>query len=115
MGIPVLVLGESGSGKSTALRNFDPAEIGVFNVASKPLPFRKALPTINGATYPIPSLAKRNPTTPVMMAVITVSQRLFGFSFRAFISADMVASCAMIWLYWVVTAVIPRSKAPRRL
>ena len=36
MGIPVLVLGESGSGKSTALRNFDPAEIGVFNVASKP-------------------------------------------------------------------------------
>ena len=50
MGIPVLVLGESGSGKSTALRNFDPAEIGVFNVASKPLPFRKALPTINGAT-----------------------------------------------------------------
>lgn len=65
--------------------------------------------------YPIPSLAKRNPTTPVMMAVITVSQRLFGFSFRAFISADMVASCAMIWLYWVVTAVIPRSKAPRRL
>lgn len=51
MGIPVLVLGESGSGKSTSLRNFDPAEIGVFNVASKPLPFRKKLPTINAATY----------------------------------------------------------------
>lgn len=51
MGIPVLVLGESGSGKSTSLRNFDPAEIGVFNVASKPLPFRKKLPTINTANY----------------------------------------------------------------
>lgn len=51
MGIPVLILGESGSGKSTSLRNFDPAEIGVFNVASKPLPFRKKLPVANNATY----------------------------------------------------------------
>jgi len=46
----VLILGESGSGKSTSLRNFEPGEIGVFNVASKPLPFRKQLPTANGAT-----------------------------------------------------------------
>lgn len=51
MGIPVLILGESGSGKSTSLRNFEPDEIGIFNVASKPLPFRKALPCMNGATY----------------------------------------------------------------
>lgn len=51
MGIPVLVLGESGSGKSTSLRNFEANEIGIFNVASKPLPFRKKLPSINSATY----------------------------------------------------------------
>ena len=51
MGIPVLIMGESGSGKSASLRNFDPAEIGVFNVASKPLPFRKALKKVDGATY----------------------------------------------------------------
>lgn len=51
MGIPVLILGESGSGKSTSLRNFEPGEIGIFNVASKPLPFRKQLPCANGATY----------------------------------------------------------------
>ena len=51
MGIPVLILGESGSGKSTSLRNFEQEEIGIFNVASKPLPFRKKLPTRNGATY----------------------------------------------------------------
>lgn len=51
MGIPVLILGESGSGKSTALRNFDADEIGIFNVASKPLPFRKRLHTVNHATY----------------------------------------------------------------
>lgn len=51
MGIPVLVLGESGSGKSTSLRNFEPDEIGIFNVASKPLPFRKPLKKVDGATY----------------------------------------------------------------
>lgn len=51
MGIPVLVLGESGSGKSTSMRNFDPEEVGVFNVASKPLPFRKQLKKVDGAGY----------------------------------------------------------------
>lgn len=44
MGIPVLILGESGSGKSTALRNFEPEAVSIFNVAAKPLPFRKRLP-----------------------------------------------------------------------
>lgn len=40
MGIPVLILGESGSGKSASLRNFKKEEVGVINVASKPLPFK---------------------------------------------------------------------------
>lgn len=51
MGIPVLVLGESGSGKSSSLRNFSPDEIGIFNVAGKPLPFRKPMKKVNNATY----------------------------------------------------------------
>jgi len=51
MGIPVLILGESGSGKSASLRNFEPDEVSVFNIASKPLPFRKKLPTKNAADY----------------------------------------------------------------
>lgn len=51
MGIPILILGASGSGKSTSLRNFDPNEIGIFNVASKPLPFRKKLPRVDNANY----------------------------------------------------------------
>lgn len=51
MGTPVLILGASGSGKSASLRNFDPAEIGVFNVAGKLLPFRKKLKLINTADY----------------------------------------------------------------
>ena len=40
MGIPVLILGESGSGKSASLRNFSPDEVVIYNVAGKPLPFR---------------------------------------------------------------------------
>jgi hypothetical protein len=51
MGLPVLVLGASGSGKSTSMRNFTPDEIGVFNVASKPLPFRTKLPLFNCSDY----------------------------------------------------------------
>ena len=53
MGIPVLVLGESGSGKSSAMRNFDPSDVGIFNVASKPLPFRKKLNKVDNASYQI--------------------------------------------------------------
>ena len=40
MGLPVLILGESGSGKSTSLRNFKKDELVIYNVAGKPLPFR---------------------------------------------------------------------------
>ena len=51
MGVPVLILGESGSGKSTSLRNFEPDEIGIFNVAGKPLTFRKKLLSVNTKDY----------------------------------------------------------------
>ena len=53
MGIAVLVLGASGSGKSTSLRNFKPGEVSIFNVASKPLPFKGSgkLATINQPSY----------------------------------------------------------------
>ena len=51
MGIPVMIMGESGSGKSCSLRNFDPNEVGIFNVASKPLPFRKKMRMLNDSKY----------------------------------------------------------------
>jgi len=51
IGVPVLILGESGSGKSCSLRNFDPNEVGIFNVASKPLPFRKKMRMLNDSKY----------------------------------------------------------------
>lgn len=46
-----MVLGKSGSGKSSSLRNFGESEIGVLNVAAKPLPFRKHLLTVNRPSY----------------------------------------------------------------
>lgn len=79
MGIPVLILGESGSGKSTSLRSFDPSEIGVFNVASKPLPFRKKLPTVNGATYH--TIIKGLSAPKLRTYAIDDSQYLLAFEF----------------------------------
>lgn len=51
MGVACLILGHSGSGKSTSLRNFNEGEIGIFNVAGKPLPFRKKLTKLDKAAY----------------------------------------------------------------
>lgn len=53
MGIPVLIMGESGAGKSASLRNFDPEEVVIYNIAGKPLPFRKGskMKTANNPSY----------------------------------------------------------------
>ena len=51
MGIPVLIMGESGSGKSASMRNFEASEVGIINVAGKPLPFRKKLQKLNTSDY----------------------------------------------------------------
>lgn len=40
MAMPILVIGESGSGKTASLRNFKKGEVYVFEVAGKELPFR---------------------------------------------------------------------------
>jgi hypothetical protein len=51
MGIPVLVLGKSGSGKSASLRNFSPDEVGIINVMGKPLPFKSQIKTVSTRNY----------------------------------------------------------------
>lgn len=79
MGIPVLICGESGAGKSASLRNFSPDEVGVFNVASKPLPFRSKLPVVNGASYGTIIKGLSNPSRKVY--VIDDSQYLMAFEF----------------------------------
>ena len=49
--IPVLIIGASGSGKSTSMRNFDEKELGVVNVLSKPLPFKNSLKMADTDNY----------------------------------------------------------------
>ena len=64
MATAVLIMGESGSGKSASLRNFAPNEISVFNVTSKPLPFKQGktkIPKIDNATYTDIANALANP------------------------------------------------------
>lgn len=64
IGIPVLIIGESGSGKSASLRNFQSGEIAIINVQGKPLPFRNHLKAKHTDSYPeiqrlLPALADK--------------------------------------------------------
>lgn len=78
MGIPVLVMGKSGSGKSASLRNMIPENVLIYNVAGKPLPFRGKFPymfTVNDTREIITSLKRNN----FNCYVIDDSQYLMSF------------------------------------
>ena len=81
MGIPVLIMGESGSGKSASLRNFEPEDVGIFNVAGKPLPFKKALPKYNCSDYD--KIMRGMAKSPKKSFVIDDSQYLLCFEMFA--------------------------------
>lgn len=51
MGLPVLILGESGTGKSASLRNFSSEDLIVINVAKKPLPFKNKIKNVATDDY----------------------------------------------------------------
>lgn len=51
MGFPVLILGETGSGKTYSIKNFDTEEVGIFSVEKNRLPFKKAFKIAKNATY----------------------------------------------------------------
>ena len=40
----ILILGRSGSGKSTSLRNFKKGEVGIISCVGKEMPFRTDIP-----------------------------------------------------------------------
>lgn len=46
MGVPVLLIGRSGSGKSASMRNFGEDELALVNVLHKPLPFQKQFKSV---------------------------------------------------------------------
>ena len=51
MAIIVMVYGQSGTGKSTSLRNFKPEDVCIVNVSGKPLPFKNKHTTFNTDDY----------------------------------------------------------------
>lgn len=46
----VLIMGESGTGKSTSMRNLDPKKTAIVNPVGKPLPFKGKFDKLNGET-----------------------------------------------------------------
>lgn len=80
MGIPVFILGQSGTGKSTSLRNFKSNEILHINVMSKPLPFKgRFAETYNGDNYA--EIAKAINKTDKKTIVIDDAQYLMANEF----------------------------------
>lgn len=61
MGVPVLIEGETGSGKTYSLRNFKPDEIGIFSVEKGRLPFKGDFKVVKHATYKDINLIFNNP------------------------------------------------------
>ena len=53
MGLPILILGESGAGKTYSIKNLDETKTGIFAVEKSRLPFKKEFMVIKNATYPI--------------------------------------------------------------
>ena len=51
MGIPVLIIGESGSGKTYSIKNLDPEKVGIFLCEKNRLPFRKQFPAFHTLIY----------------------------------------------------------------
>jgi len=47
----IMLYGQSGTGKSTSLRNFEKEDVAIVNVSSKPLPFRNSLEVYNNSDY----------------------------------------------------------------
>lgn len=51
MAIPVLIIGESGSGKTFSIRNLDPNTTGILSVEKGRLPFKGDFKVMKNATY----------------------------------------------------------------
>ncbi|HBX7165646.1 TPA: ATP-binding protein [Klebsiella pneumoniae] len=60
MGTPVLILGDSGAGKSYSLRNFTPDEVILLQCIPKMLPFRATGWKLNGKEMPDGSVQRGN-------------------------------------------------------
>jgi hypothetical protein len=80
MAIKTLILGESGTGKSTSLRNFDPGEVCYINPAKKPLPFKGKFEALTGTTD-IRQISKFLRATNKKIVVIDDGQYIMSFPY----------------------------------
>lgn len=74
MGVPVLIMGESGSGKTYSIKNLDPENVGIFSVEKNRLPFKKDFKMVKNAGYSVIMKALAKPTLKIY--VIDDSQYL---------------------------------------
>ena len=85
MGLPILVMGESGSGKTASLRNFKSDELFIINVAGKELSFKNSnnLKKINTSDYDkvkaILLKAAQSPENKIKSFAIDDTQYLMAF------------------------------------
>lgn len=92
MGVPVLIIGESGSGKTYSVKNLDPESVGIFLCEKSRLPFRKQF-----KTYKVKNMqtedgkivrqsaviqqALRKPKDPKKVYIVDDSQYIMGNEF----------------------------------
>ena len=78
MAVPILIIGESGSGKSTSARNLEPESTFYINVANKSLPFKAAFNplTVPDATFPLVRLSSAPPPALTPKANINRANKL---------------------------------------
>ena len=92
MGIPVLIIGESGSGKTYSIKNLDPENVGIFLCEKNRLPFRKPFPTYkvknmmteDGKTVRQSAVIQtmlKHPRTPKKIYVVDDSQYIMANEF----------------------------------
>lgn len=85
MGLPVLVLGESGSGKTASLRNFKKDDVFIINVAGKELSFKNVNKLTRYDTSDYSKIkavllkAANNPDNKIKSFVIDDTQYLMAF------------------------------------
>ncbi len=74
----VLIIADSGSGKSTSMRTLDPKETFIINIANKPLPFKgwKKNYTLIGKDNPKGNMTSASSASGVMSAMAHVNDKM---------------------------------------
>ena len=77
----VLIIADSGTGKSTAIRNLNPEETFIINIANKPLPFKgwKSKYTLVSKDNPKGNMTNASSSTGILKAInyVTIFHRKF--------------------------------------